>query len=561
MEQGLSIPLSPHSQRKAGGWKSMPYIIGNETFEKLASMSIIANITVYLRTKYHLDGILLVNVVTIWFGSSNFSPLLGAFISDAYLGRFGTLLLGSFASLLGMGVMTLTAAVPQLRPPTCYKGTDCVQPQKWQLGVLFTALGLLAIGAGGIRPCNIAFGVDQFDLRTEKGKRDVESFFDWYYLSFTIALFIAFTIVVYVQTNISWVVGLAIPTVCLAVSIFVFLLGTSIYYYMKPQGSVFTDLIKVAVASIRKRNLTSKQVEEHELYDPQVMEAEPLVTKLPHTDGLVCLDKAAVITDPAELDNEGVARNGWKLCSVQQVEHLKCIIRVIPVWLAGITCFTVMDQQGTFGVLQALQMDRHITHSFEVPPGLMGIGPMVTLSLWIIIYERVIIPSASKLAKKEVRLSMRTRMVIGIIMSILCMVVAGTIERQRRNKALKDHSYAASMSFAWLVPQFMLSGLTEAFMAIAIMEFLTMQLPQSMRTIAGSIFFLSLAFASYISTFVVNTISYLTKRNGGEAWLGGHDLNINRLDYYYYIIALLGILNLIYFFVFAGHRVPCGNPA
>ncbi|XP_042500374.1 protein NRT1/ PTR FAMILY 2.8 [Macadamia integrifolia] len=562
MEEGLSRPLSPHSQRKHGGWKSMPYIIGNETFEKLASMSVIANITVYLRTQYHLDGILLVNVVTIWFGTSNFAPLLGAFLSDAYLGRFRTLLVGSFSSLLGMGIMTLTAALPQLRPPTCYKRTDCLPPQKWQLSVLLAALGFLSVGAGGIRPCNIAFGVDQFDARTEKGRRDIETFFDWYYLSFTISLLIAFTVVVYVQTNISWVIGLALPTAFLAISIIVFLFGTSIYMYMKPKGSIFTDLIKVAVAATRKRNVTSTQVKELELYDSNAMEADPLVTKLPHTDGLVCLDKAAVITDPTdELNREGLARNGWRLCSVQQVEHLKCFIRIIPVWLSGITCFNVMDQQSTFGVLQAMQMDRHITRHFEVPPALMGVGPMITLSIWIIIYEQVLIPSASKLAKREVRISMRTRMLIGIIMSILCMAVAGTIEGRRRDKALKNHSYTAPMSFAWLVPQFMLSGLTEAFMAIGIMEFVTMKLPESMRTIAGSIFFLGLAFASYISTLIVNIITSITKRNGGEAWLGGHDLNTNRLDYYYYIIGLLGVLNLIYFIAFAGRHASRAKPA
>lgn len=72
----------------------------NETFEKLASMSLIANITVYLRTKYNMNGLLLVNVVNIWSGSSNFLTLGGALLSDAYLGRFWTLLIGSIISML-----------------------------------------------------------------------------------------------------------------------------------------------------------------------------------------------------------------------------------------------------------------------------------------------------------------------------------------------------------------------------------------------------------------------------------------------------------------------------
>lgn len=63
-------------------------------------MSLISNITVYLQTNYNLGGVLLVNIVTVWSGSSNITSLLGAFVSDAYLGRFRTLLVGSIASLL-----------------------------------------------------------------------------------------------------------------------------------------------------------------------------------------------------------------------------------------------------------------------------------------------------------------------------------------------------------------------------------------------------------------------------------------------------------------------------
>jgi dipeptide/tripeptide permease len=73
---------------------------GNESFEKLASMGLIANLTVYLQTRYNMDGIQLVNVYNIWSGSTNVTPLLGAFLSDAYLGRFRTLLFGSMSSFL-----------------------------------------------------------------------------------------------------------------------------------------------------------------------------------------------------------------------------------------------------------------------------------------------------------------------------------------------------------------------------------------------------------------------------------------------------------------------------
>lgn len=71
-------------------------------------MSLIANITVYLNKNYNLSGIFLVNVINIWNGFSNIASLAGAFVSDAYLGKFRTLLLGSISSLLVRNYLDLS---------------------------------------------------------------------------------------------------------------------------------------------------------------------------------------------------------------------------------------------------------------------------------------------------------------------------------------------------------------------------------------------------------------------------------------------------------------------
>ncbi|CAI9764330.1 unnamed protein product [Fraxinus pennsylvanica] len=558
---GVQGPLSFKSKPKkpAGGWRAIKYILGNESFEKLASMSLVANITMYLRTKYNLNGILLVNVVTIWSGSSNLSSIAGAIISDACLGRFLTLLIGTICSLLGLVGMTLTASISQLRPPECNDQSPCTQPHKLQLGFLFIALGMIALGAGCIRPCNIAFGADQFDTKTEKGRAQLESFFNWWYLLFTVALVIALTGVVYIQTNISWMIGFAIPTACLAISITVFLIGQHTYIYKKTQGSVFIDMAKVVAASFRKRKIKLGSGDnQYSFYDP-VQEQEAEITNPIKLKRFNCLDKAAVITDPGELDAQGMPTNSWKLCSVQQVQQLKCLVGIIPVWFSGIACFLVMDQQSTFGVLQAIQMNRSVGNHFKIPPAWLSITSMIALSIWIYIYEGIYIPSAKKILKRRSRLMLQHRIGIGIVMSILCMLVAGVVEKRRRELAIKQGSFTSPVHVLLLMPQFVLSGLTEAFSAVAIMEFVTVQMPESMRSVAGSIFFISLSIASYLSALIVNVIHSVTGRNRKSPWLGGHDLNDNRLDYYYYIIATLGAINLIYFTFFASSYVPCGK--
>ncbi|XP_016438483.1 protein NRT1/ PTR FAMILY 2.8-like isoform X2 [Nicotiana tabacum] len=554
-EESNIAPIVPRSTRKKGGWTAIAFILGNESFEKLASVSLISNMTTYLRTKYNMGGVFLVNVVSIWSGCSNITPLAGAFLADAHLGRFLTLLFGSLASFLGMGMVTLTAGVDELRPPNCQGLATCSDPQKWQLAFLFAGLGFMAIGSGGIRACNIAFGADQFDTNTEKGRSQLKSFFNWWYFSFTIALIIALTVVIYIQTNISWFIGFLIPTCCLALSIMIFLIGRNTYIRLKPQGCVFIDMAKVINAACRKRHVRIVP-SGNSLYEPVPKEtAENQISVLRHTDRFKCLDKAAVVVDSStELNAEGVAKDSWRLCNVEQVERLKCVVGIIPVWVAGITCFITMEQMNTFGVLQVIQSDTRVGN-FNIPPGWMGLASMIALAIWIFIYECVYVPNASKISKKEARLSLQIRVKIGIFMSILCLAVAAFVETRRRDLALKEGTFISPLGIAIFLPQFILSGLTEAFAAVSVMEFLNNQVPETMRSVAGAIFFLSLSIASYLNTLIVNIVEMLSGLHGRKPWLGGHDLNQNKLERFYILIAGLGVLNFIYFHFYASRYI------
>ncbi|GAB4839936.1 hypothetical protein Ancab_020646, partial [Ancistrocladus abbreviatus] len=107
----------------------------------------------------------------------------------------------------------------------------------------------------GVRPSSIPFGVDQFDFTTEKGRRGINSYYNWYYTTFTLVVFLALTIVVYVQDSISWVLGFGILAILMFGSIILFLLGTKLYVYLKPEGSIFSSIAQVFVAAYKKRHL------------------------------------------------------------------------------------------------------------------------------------------------------------------------------------------------------------------------------------------------------------------------------------------------------------------
>ena len=164
----------------------------------------------------------------------------------------------SFFNLQGMLVLTLTAAISTWHPPHC-GGEEiflkCRGPTTSQMAFLLTGFGLLIIGAGGIRPCNLAFGADQFNPKTESGKRGMNSFFNWYYFTYTFAMMVSLTVIIYVQSDISWALGLAIPTILMLLSCVMFFLGTRIYVKVRPDGSPLTSVVQVMVASFKKRRV------------------------------------------------------------------------------------------------------------------------------------------------------------------------------------------------------------------------------------------------------------------------------------------------------------------
>ncbi|TYJ03819.1 hypothetical protein E1A91_A12G053800v1 [Gossypium mustelinum] len=373
------------NQRKPAGWKAMPFVLGNETFERLASFGLMANFMVYLQSEYHMNQVKAATLLNTWSAASNFAPVIGAYVSDAFIGKFWTIAFGSFSSLLGMIIMTVTALLPQLRPPPCsHEGQlqgQCVGQNKAQLGILIASLCWLSIGTGGIRPCSIPFSVDQFDLTTEEGRKGNNSFYNLYYTTQTIVLLITQTVVVYIQNDISWALGFGIPTLCMLFAIVLFFVGTKVYIYIKPEGSVFAAVAQVFVAAYKKRQLNLPVDEvDGQFYNPPF--SRSLLLELHPTRQYSCLNKAALIVGD-EVKQDGLCENPWRLCSVQQVEDVKCLINIIPIWLTSVLGFLAMNQQGTFTVAQALKMDLHFGPSIKIPAGSVGVITLIAIAIWL----------------------------------------------------------------------------------------------------------------------------------------------------------------------------------
>jgi MFS family permease len=153
-----------------------------------------------------------------------------------------------------MSLLTLAVSLPGLKPPHCLETNteNCKKASTLQLAVFYGALYTLAVGTGGTKPNISTIGADQFDDFDHKEKSHKLSFFNWWMFSIFFGTLFANTVLVWVQDNVGWTLGYALPTLGLAISIVIFLAGTSFYRHKVPAGSPFTRMAKVIVAALNK---------------------------------------------------------------------------------------------------------------------------------------------------------------------------------------------------------------------------------------------------------------------------------------------------------------------
>ncbi|CAL5440581.1 unnamed protein product [Camellia sinensis] len=543
-EKFLNHPPRP----RKGGLRTIPFILVNESFEKVASFGLMPNMIFYLMESYSMEAATASIFLSLWSAMSNTLAIFGAFLSDSYLGRFPVIVLGSISSLLGMTLLWLTAMLPQLKPPSCehFINSTCNNsPTSAQLAVLFSSFGLISIGAGCIRPCSIAFGADQLDNKDNPDNdRTLQSFFNWYYASTGLSTVLALTVIVYIQEHLGWQVGFGIPVVFMVFSALMFLLGSSLYIKVVASESLFTSFVQVLVAARKNRKNRYSDDFYHKSQEPKFCAP---------TENLRCLNKACIITDPErDLNPDGSASNPWRLCTVEQVESLKALLKAIPMFSAGIMVILIICQN-SFSTLQAKTMNRHIISSFEIPAGSFSVFMIVTLTLWVAFYDRFMVALLAKCTGRPLGLSPRVRMGVGLLLSCLATVVSAVIERKRRSKAIEqgfqdDPNAVVDMTAIWLVPQYAILGLAEAFYSIGQIEFFYSQFPKSMTSISMALSTLGMAVSSLVGSLLVKIVNVVTTKGGKVSWLSSN-LNRGHVDYYYCLLTFLGLLNFIYFLI------------
>ena len=93
----------------------------------------------------------------------------------------------------------------------------------------------LSIGASGVRPCSLPFGVDQFThWRGARKDRALKVLFRWYYVSMGGSAIISITLIVYLQDKLGWKIGFAISIAIAAFATFLNIVTSPFYIKVEP---------------------------------------------------------------------------------------------------------------------------------------------------------------------------------------------------------------------------------------------------------------------------------------------------------------------------------------
>lgn len=202
--------------------KGIPYIIGNEAAERFSFYGMRAILVVFM-TQYLLSNngqadYMSPDEAKGWFhlfvSAVYFTPLLGALISDGMLGKYRTIITLSLVYTLGHFVLALDDSRTGLA----------------------IGLGLIALGAGGIKPCVSAHVGDQF---SQSNSYLLPRVFGWFYFSINLGAFSSTLLIPWILETYGSAAAFGIPGILMLLATIIFWSGRYRFVHIPAGGKQF----------------------------------------------------------------------------------------------------------------------------------------------------------------------------------------------------------------------------------------------------------------------------------------------------------------------------------
>ncbi|XVE97043.1 hypothetical protein REPUB_Repub02eG0276500 [Reevesia pubescens] len=491
----------------------------------------------YLTDVWKLNFTPAAAIVNLWRGVMAILPIYMLFLADTVTGKFWMLSLCSIACSAGMGLLSIStpAILAKETGATCASyEPNCISFEKRIL--FFIALSLIAFGIAGLKPCLSPF------LKKHDDKIEGEEISARKAIGLCLGLIVVILIPVAAIFSLSyikvWSIRFGLPAICTTAATLAFLCGSCVYNREPPKGSPFTTVFRVFLAAASKMFIRTPK-DAGRLYERRAANADQDTLFLDHTNDFRFLDKAAIILPNQTLKQQ--KNNRWRLCRVTEVEETKIVILSIPMCLFFIVCGLVSSIGHTYFISQANHLNRKEGHSHY---------PLLMLpflcELWKSDYSRLYLSFGNNKHRPPIGIA------VSMVFAILCCITAAIIETQRLN-VVKSHGLLDKpddeipMNFWKLAPQFALLGALDGVFEQSVVGFFRNQVPPSMTPymnwLSEGIRGVGIM-SSVLSVFVVGKIS---EKWGTKASWFQDTLNKSRLDNYYWTLAVIVLVNLIFY--------------
>ncbi|KAL1538613.1 protein NRT1/ PTR FAMILY 5.8-like [Salvia divinorum] len=526
----------PHTAMGGGGGglnKPCILLIIISGMERFAFKGVASNLVTYLTDVIEMKNSSAAKFVNSWVGFTSMLPLLVSMVADSYCDKYSTILASSVLYAAGLLALTSTAVTW----PWAHSN------KVHSISSLCLSLYLISVGQGGYNPSLQAFGAEQLeavyealpitDTDDQKGSDRKSWFFQWWYFGVCCGSLLGVSVMSYIQDTFGWGVGFAIPALAMIVSIAMFLCGAR--FYVQKQGrigdvSVFEVAVRAVKAGVSKliRGGSGSLRNEYEVVELELEE------------------KAGLCSQDQDTGSTRQQANDEPL---QPLEAAKVVLRLLPVWTMLLMFAVIFQQPATFFTKQGMTMRRNIGQSFKIPPAALQSSITVSIIILMPWYNKLFIPLVQSLRRSEKGISVMERMGIGMFLSVVAMVIAAVTER-RRLQTCRGSCEEVALSIFWLLPQYILLGISDIFTVVGMQEYFYSEVPASMRTMGIALYTSVFGVGSFVSAILISVIERVTSGPGGRGSWFSDDMAQARLDKYYWFLAFWSAFSLLAFLVF-----------
>lgn len=507
-EQILTAP----DPNETGMPRGISYIVGNECAERFSFYGMKGILTIFM-TRHLLDASgadatlsdeYAKSVYHLFTAGAYFFPLLGAIIADVYWGKYKTILLISLLYCIGHGMLALM----DLGPVT----------GMWDMApFMYIGLILIAMGAGGIKPCVSAHVGDQFGTGN---KHLLTKVFNWFYFAINLG---AAASNLLTPLLLAWYgpwAAFGLPGILMAIATLLFWIGRHTFVHVPPSGwEKFRDETFSADGMRALKNLA-----------PLFLIFVPVFWSIFDQTG------SAWVLQSESMDRQFLGIT-WLESQVQLLNPV-FILTLIPVFTYGV-------YPGMAKFFDPTPL-RKIGIGFLMTAAAFAISAMIEMQIedkQDAVVKTVVSDVSKLLPNARTDLDSEATKKIEEMVATPPDKLAIVIKTLRESDwdASDINSYVKDMpSIGWQFVAYLLLTAGEVMVSIVCLEFAYTQSPPRMKSFIMGVYFLGVSFGNFFVS-ALNFVLGQLKRPDGSTPLDGS-------TYYWFFVGLMLLTLVVYIF-------------